>query len=607
MNSSDLLTAINSRKNTFAELNYQRITYPSLAKDINRLHHYFDSLSLSPGVLAAVSCRNDYHTTVFFLALLTYGAGTVFIDPEMPPGRAVALLAKSGADYLFMDADLFEARKIDKTRFKGFLEVKEEEKTGKLVKLLLKKKEDADSAYFPAMLNNYSADIRKRDHAAGEDQTAYVIFTSGTTSQPKGVVISRRNLFSHLKTLSRVYRLKEDSRILNILSLYHADGLVQGPLLAAFTGSAWYSPFSFDMTRIGDLFNNLYKSEISHLITVPTVISLLYTYSENYEDSFAYDGFEFVVSVASHLEKDLWGKFESRFKVNIINVYGLTETVAGSLFSGFNPESKQRGSIGVPVDCEARVLTDGREAERGEPGILCLKGEHIFSGYLGDTQATLSVLQDGWLNTGDLVIQDEEGFFTVVGREKNTINSGGFNIYPEQVTEMVNLHEAVQESVSLGFDDPVFGEILVSAVVKKSGKEVSETDLRRFLKDHLEAYQVPKNIVFVAELPKGPSGKVQLQEMREIIVNLPSEVNAAQNSLEIEKTVIIIAAEAFKADPRELSVNTNSKSIDGWDSLAHLVFIVALENKYALRFNTAEMMMMDNLRTVIEIINRKVG
>ena len=310
--------------------------------------------------------------------------------------------------------------------------------------------------------------------------------------------------------------------------------------------------------------------------------------------------------MASHLEKDLWDKFESRFGVNIINVYGLTETVAGSLFSGFSPESRQTGSIGLPVDCEARVMLEGRETASGEPGILFLKGAHIFPGYLDDPEATASVVQDGWLNTGDRVIRDENGIFTIVGREKNTVNSGGFNIYPEQVTEMINLHEAVQESVSLGLENAVFGEILVSAVVLKAGRDLDEAGLTAFLKERLEAYQVPKNIVFVPELPKGPSAKVRLQDTKKIIEERLSADQPVENTGGIERTVIAIAAEAFKADPSELSVYTNSKSIDGWDSLAHLVFIVALEKKFSLRFTTAEMMTMDNIRSVIDIINRKI-
>jgi long-chain acyl-CoA synthetase len=504
---------------------------------------------------------------------------------------------------------LFVARGIDTNAVSFCLKInKEAQKKGMLFDRLLKSKKAAalaDESIFPAILNTAAEALQTLENIEADD-VAYILFTSGTTSDPRGVMISHGNLFAHLHTLKKVYGLTEDDRILNILMLYHADGIIQGPLLTAFNQATWIKPFRFDLSTIGDLFNAIYKYRITHFITVPTVLSFMNKFHEGYEDSFQTENFKFIISVASKLELKLWQDFEQRFHTKLLNVYGLTETVAGSLFCGVNNFPRKVGTVGRPIDCDAKIIKeDGSTAEANEAGILWLKGDHIFKGYLNNTAATEAVLIDGWLNTGDVATRDEEGFYAITGREKNTINTGGINIYPEQITEMINTHPKVLESICLGLADENFQEKLVCALVIKPHETLDKTELLAFLRPLLEQSQLPKNFYFFDDLPKGLSGKIQINAVKEMIaatVDKNADISTATTGI----TIIEAAAEAFGMDKSFIKMSDTSNSLDGWDSMAHLVFITILEKRFAIQFSTAEMMNMNRLTSVEKIISGKL-
>jgi len=594
----------------FAQIQDDKITYGRLLEEIGKLHAIFQKNGVKKGDKVILSTNDDYYTALFFLAFLRYGTVTIFIDPDVPARRAMAIIEKTGANIFVMDTDLFVTRGIDVNAVSFFLKInKEAQKKGMLFDRLLKSKKTAasptDEFIFPAILNA-AVEAPQTIENIEADDVAYILFTSGTTSDPRGVMISHGNLFAHLHTLKKVYGLTENDRILNILMLYHADGIIQGPLLTAFNQATWIKPFRFDLANIGDLFNAIYKYRITHFITVPTVLSFMNKFHEGYEDSFQTENFKFIISVASKLELKLWQDFEQKFHTKLLNVYGLTETVAGSLFCGVNNFPRKVGTVGTPIDCEAKIIKeDGITARSNEAGILWLKGNHIFKGYLNNAAATEAVLIDGWLNTGDVATRDEEGFYCITGREKNTINTGGINIYPEQITEMINTHPSVLESICLGLADENFQEKLVCALVIKPHETLDKTELLTFLRPLLEQSQLPKNFYFFDDLPKGLSGKIQINAVKEKIL-ATNDKDADVTTATAAITIIEAAAEAFGMDKSFIKMSDTSNSIDGWDSMAHLVFITILEKRFAIQFSTGEMMNMNRLTAVETIISGKL-
>ena len=508
------------KNRAFLQKREETISYKQLLKEINKLHSFFQSSGLKMGDKIILSTTDDYYTSLFFLAFLRYGIVTVFLDPETQKEQSKSIILKSEAQGFVMDESLFTSRDIQANPKSFQLRIKKDaQKKGKLFNRLLKirKTETTSSTNtFPAILDH----LEERLSPIGEipaSHLAYIIFTSGTTSNPKGVLINHGNLFSHLETLSKAYNLDENVRILNILMLYHADGSIQGPLLSLYNQATWLRPLTFDLARIGDLFNAIYKYRATHFVTVPTVLSFMTKFKEDYEDSFQTDDFKFVISVASKLEDKLWEDFEHTFKTSIVNVYGLTETVAGSLFCTLNPRCN-KGTVGRPIDCEAKILReDGSLAQKNEYGSLWLKGKHIFESYLNNAEASQQMLVDGWLNTGDIAVKDTDGCYKIVGRNKNTINAGGVNIYPEQVTEMINTHPQVLESICLGIPDDNFGEKMVAGVSLLNNEPLNKTDLISFLRPILVQNQIPKDFFFFPELPKGLAGKIRSKEVLQLI------------------------------------------------------------------------------------------
>ncbi len=185
-----------------------------------------------------------------------------------------------------------------------------------------------------------------------------MMYTSGSTSDPKGVVISHKNLFSHLETLKNVYGMDDDVKILNVLNLYHTDGINQGPLLALYSGGTWVSPFKLDTSRLDLIYDGIYRYKITHLFVVPTLLSFFEKYHEGFEDSFQTPDFKFAISVAALLEERLWHSVSSIFKIQIVNIYGLTETVTGSVYCGPSPDTFKIGTVGKPADCSIKVIDD---------------------------------------------------------------------------------------------------------------------------------------------------------------------------------------------------------------------------------------------------------
>lgn len=592
-------------KTLFAQINGQNYSYKDLNDTLNKLQTHFKNQGLKKGYRIILSTRDDYYTAVFFLAFLKYGLVTVFVDPELPTHSANSLIKKANPKGIVQDNDLNEDRNTAEIEFVLDLK-KEKQKKGKLFKRLLKSKPTTPytTTNFPGLLTQLKPST---DVAILEDSDiAYIIFTSGTTAQPKGVMITYKNVMSHLKTLSETYELDETSRILNILMLYHADGIIQGPLLTLYNKATWYNPFKFDVSKIEDLFYAIYKYNISHFITVPTVLSFLNKFSEGYEDSFEHDGFKAIISVASKLELQLWNTFEKKFNTTLINVYGLTETVAGSLFCALPKNKRRIGTVGLPTDCLAKITDENNsELPYGNPGLLWLKGDHIFNGYLDDTESTQLVLKEGWLNTGDIATKDCDGFYTITGRLKNTINTGGINIYPEQITEIINTHPDVLESVCFGLEDDFFGEKIISAVVFKSPETSHDsTSLIEFLRPQLHHHQIPKAFHFFNELPKGLSGKVQLNQIKTLVKDIQN--TDIKEIADYKTAILTVASSAFSIGIDKINMDDNSNSIDGWDSMGHLVFITALEKQFQIQFTTSEMMRMNSFKTTNLILKQKL-
>lgn len=416
-----------------------------------------------------------------------------------------------------------------------------------------------------------------------DDQLAYLIFTSGTTGDPSGVEITRGNLFSHLRTLVRLFGFGPDTRLFNPTPLSHTDGLVFGPLMAAAAGGCVIRPGPLNVTELDNWLGMIRTCSATHMVSNPTVLGLIDRASAG-ADHFGTGAFKGIISSASHLRSEQWERLEKRFGTQIWNLYGLTETVTSALYAGRHPEMGRPGSLGRPIDCEARVapLKDHHlSGEQNDIGELELRGPHIFRGYWRNPVRTSSTISpDRWMKTGDLVRLGEDGSFEFLGRVKAAINSGGTLIRGEEIDECLLRHPAVLEAVTVGIADEDFEEIAVSAVVLAAS--MSEADLTRHCRAELERLKVPKRIISVPAIPRGDAGKPNLGAVRDLLRDeMRAPECAALDSL--EKQVIDLAALIFRTDPGELSPASSAETVEGWDSFTHVNLVLQAEEDFAVR------------------------
>ena len=354
-----------NRKINFAKINDKEISYQALLKKIEKLTTFFEIHRIQKVLI--ISKDNQSISEIALSALLN---GIVFciVDDDIKQPRFDAIERCFEPDYIFIDSD----SPVNTHTTYSFV-VKNSNKS--MLSSLFSKKEI--NTNYPNLLDSLdfrAPNIHHKEHCA------YVIFTSGTTAEPKGVQISHLALLSHLSTLSNVYGYSENSHIFNSLKVSHADGLVQGPLLAAFTGGTWSSMGKFEITRIESYFDYIVANDITHYITVPVVLALIFKYAAD-DEVFSSDRFNCVISTGGHLPAQLWQDFELKYNVIISNLYGLSETCTGGVFSGLDKVENRYGTIGFPVDMEFSI-GNPEENEKLTEGILWLKGDNIMDGYL---------------------------------------------------------------------------------------------------------------------------------------------------------------------------------------------------------------------------------
>lgn len=592
-------------KQDFLHLKTQTITYKTFSLEVRKVCQLFEQKELKLGDKILIMSHQDHVNILFFFASLRYGLTTIFINPESSSQQIKEIVRKTEAKALLLEEAL--------GNFEGFsvnwiLKIKKEEvKKGKLFKKLLKKKSnhltEEDKLAYPHILQD-TAPIDKLPDTIPDTTLAYILFTSGSTAQPKGVMITHENLWTHIQTLSEAYHLDSKSVLLNNLPLYHTDGMMSGSILVAYCQAKLIRPLEkFKVSEIDSLLDAIYKYRVTHFVSVPTMLRFIQHYSEGYEDSFQTEDFKFIISSGALLEKELWKSFQEQFKVKIANVYGLTETVVGSFFCGTNEDNYKLGTIGKTIDCEAKIInTDNEEVILGEQGELCLKGKHISKGYLGDENLNKESFIGEWFKTGDIALEDADGFFSIVGRKKNIVIVGGTNIQPEEVSEAINSHQDIVESACFGVEDSFFGEKLIAVVVKKQSSNLDINLLTTFLRTQLPDAKIPSEIIFSSHLAKGQTGKIDTNSIKE---NYKQTLKPKLEQSDLKTNILAIASKAFKEPIANLTIDDDINSIQGWDSMGHLYLVTLMEESFNIQLSTVEVMKINSLKNAEQIVSKK--
>lgn len=347
--------------------------------------------------------------------------------------------------------------------------------------------------------------IEERD---GED-TAVILFTSGTTGRPKGAELTHDNLTRNALASARLFGLTEQDVLFAGLPLFHSFGQTCVLNAAVAAGAQVVLQGRFDAREALRL---LGAHQITVLAGVPTMWVQLLAAVESSLPLRSRP--RIALSGGASLPGEVLRRFESAFGCDVLEGYGLSET---SPVVSFNHRDQPRkvGSVGTPIaGVHLRLVGDqGEPARLGEVGEITVRGHNVMKGYWRDPVATGEAIQDGWFHTGDLGRQDEDGYLRIVGRKKEVIIRGGMNVYPREVENVLHEHPAVREAVVLGLPNPELGEEVSAVVVPRAGVSITAEELRSFVKEQLAPYKYPRQVRIVSELPKGATGKVLRREI----------------------------------------------------------------------------------------------
>jgi long-chain acyl-CoA synthetase len=349
------------------------------------------------------------------------------------------------------------------------------------------------------------------------DDTAVILYTSGTTGQPKGAELTHSNLRRNIRAVWGFMDFDENEVLLGALPLFHSFGQTCTMNCAVCAGSTVTMLPRFDPEKALEIIE---RDRVTVFQGVPTMYNAL-LHAER-ADSTDATCLRICMSGGAAIPVELIRAFEDKFGCAILEGYGLSETSPVASFN--HPDvGRKPGSIGTPIrGVEMQVWDDdGNELPQGEVGEIVIRGHNIMKGYWERADATAAAIDaDGWFRTGDMAKIDEDGFFFIVDRKKDLIIRGGYNVYPREIEEVLYEHPAVQEAAVVAVPDEALGEEVGAAVVLCKGQELTAEELQRFVKSQVAAYKYPRRIWFLDELPKGPTGKIL---KREIAVPEPAQ------------------------------------------------------------------------------------
>ena len=343
---------------------------------------------------------------------------------------------------------------------------------------------------------------------------AVIAYTAGTTGRSKGAMLLHRNLVANIEAVCEAWRWTADDHLLLSLPLFHTHGLMVGAHGTFFAGASAELWRKFDAAKVYDA---LLEGSFTTFFGVPTMYTRLLRKAATRDEQ--PQALRLYVSGSAALSPQTFKEFERVFGERILERYGMTET-GMNLTNPYEGE-RRPGTVGQPFPGqEARVVdVDTRELlPAGEIGEIEVRGPHVFVGYRNRPDATEeSFDEDGWFSTGDLGSISEDGYFTISGRSKELIISGGYNVYPREVEEVLEGCPGIAEVAVVGVPDEEFGEQVAAAVVRDD-PELTEEQVRDFFEDKLASYKKPRRVVFVEELPRNAMGKVLKHEVREGLV-----------------------------------------------------------------------------------------
>lgn len=370
-------------------------------------------------------------------------------------------------------------------------------------------RDGADDRYI-----SYQSLIEKRGSEPlpeiGLDDVSTIVYTSGTTGNPKGVLLTHGNILTNSWQAGKLASISKNDVVLCFLPLFHVNGLVITGIAPIFAGAQIILRKNFSATEFWECVS---KYGVTIFSGVPTIYQILL--ATPFDEKLDLSSLRYGVCGAAPMPVDTIQKFENQFNMTIIEGYGLTEGTAGATANPIDGVRKI-GSIGVPfAESSVKLFDDDdNEVPQGEVGEIVIQGGNVMKGYFNQPEETAKTLRGGWLHTGDMAYQDKDGYFFIVDRKKEMIIRGGENIYPKEVEEIIFSHPKVQEVAVVGIPDDMYGEEVMACLVPVPGATINSEEFRAWCRENMASYKVPKYVDVREALPKNILGKILKKELK---------------------------------------------------------------------------------------------
>jgi long-chain acyl-CoA synthetase len=482
------------------------LSFEEVGQRVNRLSSALGQLGIRRGDRVAVLSLNCHRFLELYYAVPQMGASIVPVNFRIPPHEVKYILDHSESRAIAVDQSL--ANLINEIRphletVRHFILMSDDERDGYV--------------NYDELLSQGEADFQAPE--LDDEELLGLFYTSGTTAEPKGVMLTHKNMLSNVKHSESVYEYQPDEIYLHAAPMFHlADGA------AVFSNTARGSTQVF-IPRFEPrlVLDTLARERITTVLLVPTMINFLLQAPD--VDSYDLSSLRRITYGASPIAPDLLRRAMKAFGCSFGQGYGLTE--ASPLLTVLKPEDhlvtdeksqRRLASCGKPVPgVDVRVVDfDGRDVSAGEVGEIIARGPNIMLGYWKREEDTANTIIDGWLHTGDLATIDEDGYIYLVDRKKDMIVTGGENVFSTEVEAVLYAHPSVKEAAVIPIPDPDWGEAVHACITLRDGKTVAPDELIEFCRLRLANYKVPRSVEIIeGELPKGGTGKILKKQLRE--------------------------------------------------------------------------------------------
>jgi len=461
------------------------MTYAQLDKTVSQYASQLLRLGMQAGDRVVLNCPNAPEFIYAYLGVVKIAGVIVPINTQLTMNEIMFTIQDSEARFMFIHPAILQQLKHTKASIEELLGIR--------IIVLDEEFQRIIAEITPLASEEFS----------DEQAVSTFLYTSGTTGKPKAAMLTHKNLLTNAEQSRLAFQITAGDNCMCVLPMFHVFGFttcVLSPLLSGATVTI------IEKFLPKEVINSLLNDDVTVFMGVPSMYVLLLEACKN---NITFPKLRLAVSGGASLPVELLRQAKDILKLPIIEGYGLTEASPVVCCTPFDGQNKP-GSIGLPLPFEECKIVDENDIElaAGEVGELLARGDNVMLGYFKQEYETTKALRNGWLHTGDLAKKDEEGYIFIVDRKKDLVITGGLNVYPREVEEVIYQYPKVKEAAVVGMDDKLRGEYVKAFIVLKDGEACTAREMAKYLKEHLAGYKIPREFAFIAELPKSSTGKI---------------------------------------------------------------------------------------------------